>query len=1166
MENSSMNVIDSRWVFSPRDLISELECEQRLNLDWAVENDLIKSPGSEFSDELDLLIKQGELHEARLVEKLRAQGSFREIGKPVFTDESLNSALQQTLKAMADGIDTIWQATLYTKTFIGFADFLIRVKDDAGNPITDSDGRFIYDPVDAKSARTAKRSAVLQVAAYAHALVSLGLPAPHKIHLRLGGEQHWQALSTDLLDLVDDYLHRLNLKKESFSKPTEPLWAAPRESCMRCRWQQMCEDGRVRDRDLSLVQEIRSTTRVALIESGIKTIDQLAIASDEQRPKGAKEVSLQTFENLRAQANLQIRGEVELKPIYEVRDINRLGLLPNSDPGDVWFDMEGDPFANSGSGLEYMFGIAFLDNSELKFKTFNAKNIMEEKQAFADFIEFVLERLRSNPGMHIYHYAQYEVTAMFKLSLRHGIYEDVIDNLIRSGVFVDLYSIVRNTFRFSTPSLSIKDVEGIYQDKRDKSVGVNTAVNSVIQFELALTKLENNDQSGFDEILDQIKKYNQDDCFSTYNIDRWIRAEAQILGAGIGYLQLDADAVVDGQIQIEGTLKSVVEAISAHTLEDPAKRTNEQSALSLLAAAILFYRREVRPAWHAIFERAKTPIDEFEKFNDVIPVSKAQSTMWEVPPGKRNYRRTITITATDLEISHILDIDQTPQALYEIAPVGFKRLNESTRGFKDVKIVAINGDEIIIEESIKRDTWDHTPIALLPPKPYGTKQMEDVLVELGKLVLQNLEAGLAAFSPSAWTDLLLRNPPRQKSGGLKHGGEKLDDIVTSLKDSDNSYVAVQGPPGTGKTYLGVRVIAKLAEAGWKIGVVAQSHAVIEKLLDDLHKLNPNIAIGKKGQFENSTKPYHTPDLSSWMYEQKNGFVVGGTIWSFSNPATRTAKLDLMVIDEAGQFSLANSLVALSCADRGLFLGDPQQLPQVSQANHPEPVEVSVLAHILGRLPTIPDHLGYFLETTYRMHPLLAKPVSILQYEGKLHSADHCAKRVLVDVAPGLQIINVEHSGNTTRSKEEVDVLIPMIPKIIGKDWIDFKDGKALPARALSESDILIVTAYNMQVRYIKSRLAVAGYKKIKVGTFDKFQGQEAPIVFVSMATSSSEDLPRGIDFLLSPNRLNVAISRAQWACYLLRSPKLSTMQPTSADGMVVLGKFISLCRNVSNVS
>jgi uncharacterized protein len=269
----------------------------------------------------------------------------------------------------------------------------------------------------------------------------------------------------------------------------------------------------------------------------------------------------------------------------------------------------------------------------------------------------------------------------------------------------------------------------------------------------------------------------------------------------------------------------------------------------------------------------------------------------------------------------------------------------------------------------------------------------------------------------------------------------------------------------------------------------------------------------------------------------------------------------MVIDEAGQFSLANSLVAISAASRALLLGDPQQLPQVSQGSHPEPVNESVLSHLLHGRKTMPDELGYFLETTYRLHPTLAAPVSRLQYEDRLHSDARCAKRNLEGITPGLHIVAVEHLGNTVQSVEEGDELISRIPTLLGRDWIDTdKNGNPVAPRPLVESDILVVTGYNAQVRYLKSRLAQAGYRDIRVGTVDKFQGQEAPIVFVSMTTSSSEDLPRGIEFLLNANRLNVAISRAEWACYMLRSPHLSIMEPISPGGMVLLGKFVTLCK------
>jgi uncharacterized protein len=273
-------------------------------------------------------------------------------------------------------------------------------------------------------------------------------------------------------------------------------------------------------------------------------------------------------------------------------------------------------------------------------------------------------------------------------------------------------------------------------------------------------------------------------------------------------------------------------------------------------------------------------------------------------------------------------------------------------------------------------------------------------------------------------------------------------------------------------------------------------------------------------------------------------------------------LDLMVIDEAGQFSLANALVVISAARRALLLGDPQQLPQVSQGKHPEPVNESVLSHILGDNKTIPAELGYFLETTYRLHPLIAAAVSRLQYEDRLQADERCSRRELDSVAPGIHVLDVDHIGNTVSSIEEADQLLIRIPKLLGKAWISVdSSGQRQAARVLTEKDILVVTGYNAQVRYLKARLRSAGLSGIKVGTVDKFQGQEAPIVFVSMVTSSSEDLPRGIEFLLSPNRLNVALSRAQWACFILRSPHLEVMEPSTPEGMIMLGKFVGLCGN-----
>jgi uncharacterized protein len=333
-------------------------------------------------------------------------------------------------------------------------------------------------------------------------------------------------------------------------------------------------------------------------------------------------------------------------------------------------------------------------------------------------------------------------------------------------------------------------------------------------------------------------------------------------------------------------------------------------------------------------------------------------------------------------------------------------------------------------------------------------------------------------------------------------------------------------------------------------------------MNNIAKLDSTIPMAKKGQSEKSRPLYHSEDVATWASGMiGNGYVIGGTSWTYSRPDIRMLDLDLIVIDEAGQFSLANSLAVISCAKRALLLGDPQQLPQVSQGKHPEPVNDSVLSHILGDRKTMPSDLGFFLDKTFRLHPKISKAVSRLQYEDKLYSDERCIKRSLTEVEPGIHIIDVEHNGNTVTSVEEADELLSRIPELLLRMWTSV-DSEGIPEspRLLTQQDILVVTGYNAQVRYLKSRLRNAGFDAIKVGTVDKFQGQEAPVVFISMVTSSSEDLPRGIEFLLSPNRLNVAISRAQWACYLLRSPHLAVMEPTSPNGMVMLGKFVTLCR------
>jgi uncharacterized protein len=284
-------------------------------------------------------------------------------------------------------------------------------------------------------------------------------------------------------------------------------------------------------------------------------------------------------------------------------------------------------------------------------------------------------------------------------------------------------------------------------------------------------------------------------------------------------------------------------------------------------------------------------------------------------------------------------------------------------------------------------------------------------------------------------------------------------------------------------------------------------------------------------------------------------VIGGTAWDFANP-TRVppGSLDLLVIDEAGQFCLANTIAVASAAANLLLLGDPQQLPQVSQGTHPEPVDGSALGWLVEDHRTLPADRGYFLDRTHRMHPAVCAPVSALAYEGRLQSyAEITAARRLDGYAPGVHVIEVRHEGNSTESPEEADAIAIRINALVGSTWTDERG-----SRPLTAADVLVLAPYNAQVVLLRQRLAAGGLGDVRVGTVDKFQGTQAPVVLISMTASSVEDIPRGIPFLLNRNRLNVAISRAQYAAMIVRADALTDYLPAAPAGLVELGAFLAL--------
>ena len=389
----------------------------------------------------------------------------------------------------------------------------------------------------------------------------------------------------------------------------------------------------------------------------------------------------------------------------------------------------------------------------------------------------------------------------------------------------------------------------------------------------------------------------------------------------------------------------------------------------------------------------------------------------------------------------------------------------------------------------------------------------------------------------------------------------LADITAAALDLDSSYLAVHGPPGTGKTHTAAQVVKSLVtKHSWRVGVVAQSHATVENLLGCVIDAGLDPRRVAKKRYDHDAPRWQKIDGAEYaaFTAHHSGCVIGSTAWDFANASwVPPGSLDLPVIDEAGQFCLANTIAVAPAAANLLLLGDPQQLPQVSQGTHPEPVDTSALDWLVDGQRTLPDERGYFLDRTYRMHPAVCAAISALSYEGRMHShTDTTAARHLDGYRPGVRVIPVAHQGNSTDSPEAAGTIAAEIEGLLGRSWTD-EHG----TRPLAASDVLVLAPYNAQVTLLRHRLGSAGLGGVRVGTVDKFQGGQAPVVFVSMTASSVDVVPRGISFLLNRNRLNVAVSRAQYAAVIVRSQLLTEYLPATPAGLIDLGAFLALTRD-----
>lgn len=1136
-----MLVAEGRVIYSASDLAAAARCEYALlrsfdaHLGW----------GPRVSTDDDLLARTADLgheHEQRHLAEIREDTEVTVIGRPAYTVTGLTAAAEHTMAAVRRGDPVIYQAAMFDGRFAGFADFLTLQAGPGG-------GR--YRLRDTKLARSVKVEALLQLAAYADALATAGVPVAEEVDLVLGDG----AVSSYRVDeLLPVYLPRRDalqrLLDGHLAGGVAVSWADPGvRACFRCP---ECSVQVKESDDLLLVAGMRTSQRARLIDAGITTVHDLA-AHDGPVP----ELSTRTVTALTGQARLQIADRVDGKPPFEVVDAQPLMVLPDADKGDVFFDFEGDPLWTTNGrdwGLEYLWGVLTVTD---EFTPYWAHDRASERQALVDFLEMVRKRRRRHPKMHIYHYAAYEKSTLLRLAGRYGVGENAVDDLLRNGVLVDLYPLVRKSIRVGAESYSIKYLEPLYMGNELRSGEVTTATDSITQYAKFCALREQGRTDDAEVVLKEIEDYNRYDCRSTRRLRDWLVAraiESEVPPRGPQPVRADE---IGTTAEISDDLNRTLMKFAGDGVEE---RSAEQSAVAMVAAARGFHKREDKPFWWSHFDRVNNPVDEWSDNSGVFVADSAEVVNnWHQPPRARKPQRHIRLTG---ELANG-ELARDMYALYDPpAPQGLAD-DPDRRAFGSVAVLECDDPEVptavIVCERQPKDgeVFDQLPFALTPGPPINTRPLQESVDATAALVA----AGLPALPADAVTDVLLRRPPRTVSGDpLPRPDTPADNaeaITAALLDLDSSYLAVHGPPGTGKTFTSAAVIARLvAEHRWRVGVVAQSHAVVENLLDGVVAAgaDPQRVGKKKGREGAAWSQIAEKDYPAFIAAD-GGCVIGGTAWDFANDArVPRQSLDLLVVEEAGQFNLANTIAVASAARNLLLLGDPQQLPQVSQGTHPEPVNESALGWLVEGHHTLPPERGYFLEVSYRMHPDVCRPVSRLSYDGRMQAYEEVsAARRLDGVAPGVRVLAVEHSGNSTESPEEADAIIAEIMALLGAAWTD-EDGTV----ALGQQHILVVTPYNAQVVLLRRRLDAAGLPDVQVGTVDKFQGRQAPVVFVSMTASSIDDVPRGIGFLLNRNRLNVAISRAKYAAVLVRSAQLTDYLPGKPDGLIELGAFLAL--------
>ena len=1222
-----MHLADGRLAFSATDLSRHLACDHLTTLRRAVALGEIEAPPPYDDPRGDVLKQRGIEHEARLLERFAAEGRTVEVvtaADTPFPHRNRAAAAVRTRDAMRRGADVIYQGRLEDADgrWSGYPDFLLRVAEPSAL------GAWSYEVLDAKLARAAKGAAVLQLLLYSDLLAQAQGAAPARMHLALGGGDGRDYASFRVVEYSACY-RAVRRGFEVHAQAPPETYPEPVEHCGLCEWKHSCAERRRADDHLSLVAGITRGQRGRLVERGVTTMAALGALDLPVVPR-LDGVGAGALARIRDQARVQDRARREGRRIHElvmpVEPDKGLAALPEPSAGDVFFDIEGDAFAADGD-LEYLFGAADRNGG---YDADWALDAAGEKAAFERFIDRVMARWKQHPGFHVYHYGAYETTAVKRLMSRYATREDEVDRLLRGRIFVDLHRVVRQGVRASVESYSIKRLEPFYGFARsvDLLAATRALIRLEVRLESGdaagapdelRTEIEGYNR---DDCLSTLRlaewleerrreleastgqpaprpapRDDERDREQEPAVEVAALFEALTTGLPADDADLARRASPAAPLTAQPTLPGVCTVPRRRLLDD------RQRARRLLAHLLEFHRREDKSTWWEFFHRCGFTEEEHVESRATLGAVTWVGIVEEM-------KRSVVHRYRFPEQTHDVGIGDSPK-------------NPDTAESDDLKrgfcgtVVDIDETARTIDLKRGRSSPVPHPTALVPLDIVNDRVLRESLARLAEGVVST------GFAPDgqrrAAFDLLRRMPPRltppaghvvsghrPKGSSLVADGETPLDAIRRLAPRlDGSVLPVQGPPGSGKTYTGARMILDLLASGKRVGVTANSHKVISNLLGAVcdaadERSDTREQAGREpgrraaDESERAGRDAETPPRGAPVevrgIQKANDAdgcpderivqtgsnqavaealaggeanLAAGTAWLWARPEMAGA-VDVLVIDEAGQTSLANTLAVCQAAPNLVLLGDPRQLDQPVQGVHPPGVAVSALGHLLGESATVDPARGVFLDHTWRMHPDVCAFTSEQFYAGRLLAREDLDRQTVVGPGPlashGLRFVPVEHAGNTHASEEEADRVDALIRELLdaGAAWVDRQGVR----KRLTLGDVLVVAPYNAHVATLRARLPEGA----RVGTVDKFQGQEAPIVLFSMATSTADEAPRGMEFLYSLHRLNVATSRARCVAAIVASPALLTPPCRTPEQMRLANPFCRFLELASEAS